>query len=327
MPRFPYALAALLGCSSSQGVVDGEVAANGARNPDSAEPVAADAGDSSTDPAPSMTYATLRDLAYATQDPAQRLDLFLPDGAGPFPVVVWIHGGGWAGGDKRPCEAEREAARGYAVASINYRLSRTARFPAQIYDVKAAIRWLRAHATEYRLDPAHVGAWGSSAGGHLAALAGTSGKVAALEDLALGNSASSSDLQAVVDFYGPTDFLQMDANVPASCPKPLVHNSANSPESLLIGCQIQTCSEAVERANPISYVSKSNPPFFVAHGTADCTVPPQQSEILRHALERAGVPVTLRLISGATHGDAAFDAAENSTLVDAFLDTYLRVTK
>jgi acetyl esterase/lipase len=149
-----------------------------------------------------------KDLAYVEPGhERQRLDLYLPPaGDRPTPVIVWVHGGGWAGGSKARTPASRMVQAGFAVAAINYRLSQHAIFPAQIHDCKAAIRWLRAHAAEYRLDPKHIGVWGSSAGGHLVALMGTSNGVADLEGQ-LGHPEQSSDIQAVVDWFGPTDFL------------------------------------------------------------------------------------------------------------------------
>ena len=150
-----------------------------------------------------------RDLAYvADGHERHKLDLFVPEKAdGPLPLIIWVHGGGWQNGSKDGCPPLRGgyAGRGYAVASINYRLSQHAPFPAQIEDCKAATRWLRAHAREYNLDPNRFGVWGSSAGGHLVALLGTSGDVKAFEVGA--NLDQSSRVQAVCDYYGPTDFI------------------------------------------------------------------------------------------------------------------------
>ena len=136
----------------------------------------------------SENATTLRDLTYAVQDDKPlTLDLYLPPGTGPHPLVVWVHGGAWYEGSKEHCPAVPLTGRGYAVASINYRLSREALFPAQIHDCKGAIRWLRAHAIGYGLDAGRIGAWGESAGGHLVALLGTSGDIAELEGTVGGN--------------------------------------------------------------------------------------------------------------------------------------------
>ena len=168
--------------------------------------------------APAAGVATPRDqhaIAYALASPAERMDLYLPTtGDGPFPVVLWIHGGGWERGDRTlgPDAPSRELlSAGYAVASVDYRLSREAVFPAQILDVKAAVRYLRAHATALSVDANRIGAWGDSAGGHLVALLATSGDVRAFDDPALGSIDDSSRIQAAVDWYGPISFSTMDA--------------------------------------------------------------------------------------------------------------------
>src|SRR5882724_887911 len=154
-----------------------------------------------------------RDVEYArVGNRPLLLDLYLRDASTePAPVVVWIHGGGWSSGDKFPTPAARLVAAGYSVASVEYRLTGEAKFPAQIYDCKAAIRWLRANARKYNIDSAHIGVWGHSSGGHLVSLLGTSGNVEELEG-AEGNLDQSSRVQAVVDFSGPTDLLRTDAS-------------------------------------------------------------------------------------------------------------------
>jgi dipeptidyl aminopeptidase/acylaminoacyl peptidase len=182
-----------------------------------------------------------------------RLDLYLPAlAAKPLPLIVWIHGSGWRNGGKDgnilPLRMTR---RGYAVASLDYRLSGEAKFPAQIEDSKAAIRWLRAHAKDYHLDPIRFGAWGSSAGGHLVALLGTRGGVTAFD--AGAHLDESSAVQAVWDYFGPTGFLRMGGQ----------HDGADSPESFLLGGPIQQHRDKATQANPITYVSKDDPPFLI----------------------------------------------------------------
>jgi acetyl esterase/lipase len=261
----------------------------------------------------------LRDLPYVTNGhERQKLDLYLPPGAtNPLPLIIWVHGGAWKGGSKDNCPALRYLQSGYAVASINYRLSQHAIFPAQIEDCKAAIRWLRTHAKEYQLDPNRFAAWGSSAGGHLVALLGTSGDVKSFE---VGeNLAFSSRVQAVVDFFGPTDFTQMSKYAPAN--GPFDHDAADSPESLLIGGAIQQNKDKAAKASPLSYVSQDDPPFLIMHGDKDNLVPYQQSELLRDALQKAGVPVTLKIIEGAGHG---FGGPEITRQVTEFFETQLR---
>jgi acetyl esterase/lipase len=242
-----------------------------------------------------------------------RVDLRIPADAGPFPLVVWIHGGGWLRGNKRLTPnhpALRQLDRNYAVASIEYRLSGEATFPAQLHDCKAAIRWLRANAARYRLDPERIAVWGSSAGAHLAALLGTTGGDPAFEDASMGNPGVSSRVQAVIDWYGPTDFLRMGAN----------HDKPDSPESRLLGCPIQSCPDRAAQANPITHVTPDDPPFFIQHGSADRTVPINQSELLHHALRSAGVPVTYVPLQGVGHKLSHFARNENLRRVEAFLD-------
>jgi acetyl esterase/lipase len=237
--------------------------------------------------------------------------------------VVWVYSGAFRGGSKddgQTAGATWLANHGYAVAAFNYRLSQVAKFPAQIHDCKAAIRWLRAHAPEYRLDAGRIAAWGASAGGHLSAMLGTSGGVAELEG-DLGNPKESSRVQAVVDFFGPTDFLQMDAR---ALPGGQKHDPADSPESQLIGGPIQENKEKTARANPITYVSKDPPPFLILHGERDPLVPVNQSELLFEALRQAGANVTFHKIAGAGHGGPAFNTPVVRAMVLAFLDQHLK---
>jgi acetyl esterase/lipase len=262
----------------------------------------------------------LRDLEYAKPDgKPQLLDLFVPEKAdGPLPLIVWIHGGAWSAGSKNGTPAMGQLRRGYAVASINYRLSQEAIFPAQIYDCKAALRWLRAHAKQYNLDPKHIGVWGSSAGGHLVALLGTSGDVKELEGDE-GNLDQSSRVQAACDWFGPTDFCQMAAHAPPD--SRMQHDTANSPESKLIGGPIQENKDKVAKANPITYVSKDDPPFLIMHGDKDPLVPHHQSELLNDALKKAGVDVTFKTVEGAGHG---FGGPEVMKTVEEFFDKHLK---
>jgi acetyl esterase/lipase len=250
------------------------------------------------------------------------LDLYRPSRQeGAVPLVVWVHGGAFRAGSKEQAGgAPWLAANGYAVASINYRLSQEAIFPAQIQDCKAAVRWLRANAAAYGLNPARIGAWGSSAGGHLVAMLGTSGGAADLEGDG-GNLKESSRVQAVVDFYGPTDFLKMDAKALAGGMK---HDPADSPESQLVGGAIQQNPEKVTRANPITYVSKDAPPFLMLHGMLDPLVPVNQSELLFAALKKAGVEVAFHQIAGAGHGGPEFSTPEVRAMVLSFLDRHLK---
>jgi acetyl esterase/lipase len=244
----------------------------------------------------------LRDLPYVRDGhERQKLDLYLPkDAGGPLPLVIWIHGGGWQNGSKDGCPALPLTQRGFAVASLNYRLSGHAVFPAQIEDCKAAVRWLRANAKEHGLDHDRFGVWGSSAGGHLVALLGTSGDVKEWETVGEHRDVSSR-VQAVCDWYGPTDLLQMDRQAKESGGRAF-HDAANSPESKLIGGPIQERREQAAKANPIVYVTRDDPPFLIAHGDADPAVPVGQSRLLEATLKAAGVDVTLYIVAGGGHG-------------------------
>lgn len=246
-------------------------------------------------------YTLTRNVAYV-EDGHERqvLDLYLPTASEiEPPLVVFIHGGGWRQGskDRAPLRPLLEA--GFAGAAINYRLSGQATFPAQIHDCKAAIRWLRSKATTYGYDGEAIGVWGTSAGGHLVALLGTSGDAQELEG-EVGTRGVSSRVQAVCDYFGPTDLLRMDEQ--AGGRGPFRHNDANSPEAQLLGGPIQQRPDVAKRANPITYVTPDDPPFYLVHGDEDRLVPLGQSEILRDALDAAGVENQLRVVPGAGHG-------------------------
>jgi acetyl esterase/lipase len=241
----------------------------------------------------------LKDLAYVPGGhERQKLDLYLPPTGARWPLVVAIHGGAFRMGSKEGEPAGAFVARGFAVAAINYRLSQHAVFPAQIEDGKAAVRWLRANAARYGYDPGRIASYGGSAGGHLVAMLGTTGDVKAFDVGA--NPGVSSRVQAVVDFFGPTDFLQMDAHRFSAAA--MTHDTPDSPESQLVGGPIRDNPDKVARANPITYVTPDDPPFFIVHGDADLLVPHHQSELLEAALRRAGVRVRLVTILGGPHG-------------------------
>jgi acetyl esterase/lipase len=236
------------------------------------------------------------------------------------PVLVWIHGGGWQGGSKK--EGIQNllpfARQGYLCASIDYRLSQEALFPAQIEDCKCAIRFLRANAKQFNLDPNRIGVWGSSAGGHLAALVGTASNVPELEGNG-GWESVSSHVQAVCDWFGPTDFLKM-----GDFPSKLDHNSPDSPEARLLGGPIHTKPKEAERANPISYITKNTPPFLIMHADNDPVVPFNQSQLLFNALQKAGVEASLVVVPGGGHGGPQFSSPERFKQVKKFFDKKLK---
>jgi len=259
-----------------------------------------------------------RDIAYVRGGHTrQKLDLYLPKAARALPLIINIHGGAFRAGSKADGVPAEYLGLGYAVASIGYRLSGDAIWPAQIEDCKAAVRWLRANAVKYGLDPDRFAAWGASAGGHLATMVGTAGGVKEFE---VGeNLGVSSRVQAVVDYFGPTDFLQMDAH---RLPNGQVHDGAGSPESQLVGGALQENKDKVARANPITYVTKEAPPFLICHGDADPLVPHHQSVLLEAALRKAGVPVTFYTVKGAGHG--RFNDPKVAELTKGFLAKHLR---
>lgn len=281
-------------------------------------------------PADAQITPTFNDVQYATvtRDDGVAmpvsLDLYAPTTpAGPAPLLIWVHGGGWQAGTHNNVPAAALALRdnGFAVASVEYRLSGEAIFPAQIHDVKGAVRFLRANAPTYNLDPDRFGAWGSSAGGHLVALLGTSGGVAAAEGTTGGNAGLSSRVQVVVDYFGPTDLLRMNLDVTTPPGSTIDHDSPASPESHLIGFDdpgqgvgvlranqgnpsppFPALMALVTLANPVVHASADDPPTLIAHGENDTLVPIRQSERLFEALDAAGVEAPFTRVAGAGHG-------------------------
>jgi acetyl esterase/lipase len=272
------------------------------------------------------------DLSYASLSPAQKLDIYWPaEGNGPFPVILAIHGGAFMGGDKRDIQLTpmlEGLKRGYAVVSINYRMSGEAIFPALVQDVRAAIRWIRANAEHFLFDPHKIAAWGGSAGGYLSLMAGVAAGVAELDDPLLGNPGQPDHIQAVVSWFPPTDFLKMDEQLAESgflMPIEFAHSGANSPESLILGQKITEIPELVRSANPETYIRPGLPPIFIQHGKMDDTVPYQQS--LNFAKKLAFVApqgITHEILPNARHGDPAFETPQNIQKVLDFLDRALR---
>lgn len=233
----------------------------------------------------------------------QKLDIYMPSaGAKPYAVVVWIHGGRFSAGSRTEANASQLAGLigplGAAVVSIDYRLSGTAIWPAQIQDCKAAVRWIRANTSTYNFDPKRIGVAGGSAGGHLSEFVGTTGDIGTatsgsvtmdLEGTVGGTSAYSSKVQAVVPMYGLSDFLTLMDTCPQNNPKvsTLDHNAADSPESALIGGPIQSNKDKCALASPLHFVSPDDPPFCILHGNSDVLIPVCQSITLAAALRTA----------------------------------------
>lgn len=263
----------------------------------------------------------IEDIPYVpgSADGRQLLDLYLPENKAkkPLPTVIWIHGGAWLIGSKKDMPALRLVRNGFAVASINYRLSKTATFPAQLSDCKAAVRYLRANAIRYKLDPNRMGVWGNSAGGHLAALLGTTGDLKDM-DGNLGVAAQSTRLQAVCDWCGPTDLMTIKAQSGKFCR--LDHTSDDSPVKLLLGGFPSEKPELAKKASPVNFASKDDPPFLIMHGDLDDVVPIAQSEELCKSLKAAGVSTTYYVVPSAGHN---FFSPKNVQMVQDFFQQYL----
>jgi len=265
----------------------------------------------------------IADIVYARVGGTElHMDINLPEKMPdkPLPVVVWIHGGGWKQGTYKWNRSAWFVKHGYAAASIQYRFIDEAIFPAQIHDCKAAIRFLRANASKYGIDPNRIGVWGGSAGGHLAALLGTSGGVKELETN-LDNSDQSSRVQAVCEWYGPND-LAMGIREPEPGRK--------KPQLLvqLLGATHEEKPEIYRLASPISHVTKDDPPFLIVHGDADDLVPVAQAEVFYVALRKAGVEAAFIKVRNGNHGLTAKDQHPDLASIEKrmveFFDRHLK---
>jgi len=280
--------------------------------------------DSKASPGPTKALADRviveRDVEYGRAgDRKLVLDVIRPKepAEGPLPVIVWIHGGAWRAGDKSSGSmrlAPYAASGEYFCASVGYRLSGEAVWPAQIHDCKAAIRWLRVNAEKLGIDPERIGVWGSSAGGHLVSLLGTSGGVKKLEG-DCGAPGQSSRVTCVVDFCGPSDFVTI------SKAREGAGRNANGPIELLLGGTVDQKHDEAVAASPITHVSPDDPPFLIVHGTEDSTVPIDQAERLALALKKAGVEATFVKVQGGGHG---FGGPEVDARVRAFFAKHLQ---
>lgn len=276
----------------------------------------------------------LLDVPYAPLSPAQELDIYLPEtGDGPYPVIFYVHGGGFEIGDKRGFGVLpwlNGLNRGYAVVSVNYRLSGETIFPAGPRDVKAALRWVRAHGRDHGLDPGRVVVTGESAGGNLAALMCVSAGVEFLDDPALGNVGYGSEVQACVDWFGPLDMVAMDRFFIESGRELLQADKhgdkKTSPEARYLGARVAEVPERAALANPMTYVGKTMAPILIQHGGADHLVPVQQSvEFARVIEERVGPDrFEFDILEGADHVDPMFATSENMARVFDFMDKHLR---
>ena len=268
------------------------------------------------------TVVVERDVEYGRAgDVSLKLDIVRPKepSENPRPVIAFIHGGGWSGGNKAVFVGTLVPfadSGNYFCVSIEYRLSGVATWPAQIHDCKAAIRWLKVNAKKYNIDPEKIGVWGSSAGGHLVSMLGVSGDVPSLEGDS-GSPGVSSRVACVVDYCGPSDF-------PAIAGVKETYKNAYQAVSKLLGGPIEEKGEAARNASPMTYVSKAAVAFLIVHGTHDTTVPPPQADVLYAALKKAGVDATFIKILDGTHGVAPSGGPQLLERVQAFFDKHLR---
>ena len=275
--------------------------------------------------------ATLTDIAYAPADPVDSkghlLDLYIPESNDLIPVVIWTGGSGWLmdnGKDTAAWLAPALHEAGFALAGVSVRSSSQITFPGQLHDIKSAIRWLRVNGEEYGIDGAQIAVIGDSSGGWATAMAGVTGDVPSLEG-SIGTTGVSSAVQAVVPFYPPTRFIEMDSNTLKPCTPnagaisavvlgfALCHDDENSPESQMIGCPIQACVENTLLADPTQYISEEDPPFLILHGESDLLVPHAQGKLLYDALSEACHDATFISLPKAGHGPAPYFLSDDET--------------
>ena len=263
----------------------------------------------------------VRDLSFAKVDQSElKLDLYLPTAAAPVGLIVWVHGGAWRAGSRSSVEVLGLVERGWAIASVDYRLSPVAKFPAQVHDIKAAIRFLRAHAAQYGYPASRVVIAGSSAGAHLAALVGVSNRERELEGSVGADTAQPSDVQAIVSLFGASNLTTilgqstphgLDVRVPAL--------------DLLLGGQPESVPELARLASPVFHVDATDPPLLLLHGDQDTQMPINQSHELEGAYEKLGLPVRFVVVHGSGHGGPAFTSDTQLALIDDFLRQQLKL--
>ncbi len=262
---------------------------------------------------------TQADIEYAkVGEVSLKLDLHRPQAENP-PLIVYVHGGGWRGGSRTDVPIGKLLDEGYAIASVDYRLSTQAVFPAQVQDIKAAIRFLRANAGVFHINATKIGIIGSSAGGHLAALVGVSNANKELEGMVGEHLDQSSDVQVIVSFFGASN---LETILSQSTPHGL---EVRIPAlKLLLGDTPDKRPKLAKLASPVTHLDKNDPPLLLIHGDADPQMPPQQSQELAKAYQAEGLPVSLIILPGAKHGGGMFYDAERTAIVAKFLDKVLR---
>lgn len=257
------------------------------------------------------------DLSYDTQSESQKLDIYLPatlQDNKKYPVIVQIHGGAFMFGDKQDGQlnpALKGLEKDYAVVSINYRLSREAQFPAQVIDVDKALQFIKANAEKYHLDASKVILWGGSAGGYLSVYAG----------LSSNSNPANPKIIGVIDWYGPIKFGELDAQFSISKKGQANHNAPDSPESKLLGMPLPEAKLLLKKADPLQYLDKNDPAFFIQHGDVDAMIPVEQSINLAKSLTKVlgKQKVQMEIIKGANHADRLFETDSNVEKVFQFI--------
>ena len=272
-------------------------------------------------PVPESGVEIVRNVVYVEREGrALHMDIFYPQSAsGPLPCIVYVPGSAWMQQnlDMSVPNLTRLAARGYVVASVEYRPSNVGQFPAQAQDAKTAVRFMRKHADRYRVDVDNVFAWGDSSGGHTALLVGTTAGIPELDTPVYGEF--SARVNAVVDYFGPSDLEAI-----AAIPNMLNQNPDASPEAMLIGGRIADNPRAARRASPVYYITPAVPPTLVAHGDKDFLVPMSQSDLVAEALERVGAEYEYYCLLGGNHGSREFWTEEMLDIVERFLKRHLK---
>jgi acetyl esterase/lipase len=262
-------------------------------------------------------------IEYFKPDPntSLLLNLYVPQSPNPLPLIIWIHGGGWGGGTKDYVLPQdfKFLEHGFAIASVEYRFTDKSPFPAQIQDCRAAVRFLRVNAAKYNLNPGRFGAWGASAGGHLVALLGTAADNARFDHPADKYRHLSPAVQAVCDWFGPTDLTRIDTD-----PNSDIGRSVLDMVSKLVGGPLKTNVGKARDASPFYYISKNSSPFFIVHGTDDLLVPLGQSTLFHDALIAAEIPSQLKIIPKAGHGGPAFSDPNLVSAERSFFNKYLK---
>ncbi|MDE0867209.1 MAG: alpha/beta hydrolase [Rubripirellula sp.] len=259
-------------------------------------------------------------IVYVTRETVPlQLDFYLPtEQHGPAPLVVWVHGGAWRSGSRQQVPVTGLLDHGFAIASLDYRLSGDAPFPAQIHDIKAAIRYLRSNAVELGIDPDRIAIAGASAGGHLAALAGVSQGVQELTGLETNSQQPPDHVAAIVSFYGASN---LETILQQSTPHGL---GVRVPAlQLLLRSQPDQKPKLARLASPVTHVDAVDPPLLLIHGDQDPQMPINQSHELKGAYDQAGVKVEFDVVHGGAHGGAVFYSADRIRRVAEFLSTSL----